>query len=276
MSVPNSTLNDGNTIPQLGLGVYQVAPEDTVATVQKALEVGYRHIDTAEMYQNEAEVGEAIAASGLDRAKIFITSKLNNGFHSPEDARAAFQETLQKLGVEYVDLFLVHWPMPKSDVDYVETWKTMEEFKKDNRAHSIGVSNFQVEHLERLAENCEVVPAVNQIELHPFFQNKDVAAYGREHHIVTEAWAPIARGRVLDHPVITQIAVALGKTPAQVTLRWHIQHGFVVFPKSITPERIEENFNIFDFELTEEQMQQIDALDEGEAGRIGPHPDSLN
>jgi 2,5-diketo-D-gluconate reductase A len=269
-------LNDGNSIPQLGLGVYQVTPEETVKTVHKALQIGYRHIDTAEMYQNEAEVGEAIATSGVDRSEIFITSKLNNGFHNPDDAKQAFAETLGKLQTDYIDLFLIHWPMPENSVDYVDTWKTMETFKRDGRAKSVGVSNFQVSHLERLVEQCDVVPAVNQVELHPYFRNGEVEAYNRAHGIVTEAWSPIARGKVADEPVITAIAEALGKTEAQVTLRWHIQHGFVVFPKSVTPERIEENYGIFDFVLSEEQMQQIDSLDKGEAGRLGPNPDQLN
>ena len=275
--VPIVTLHDGHTIPQFGLGVYKVAPEETVRTVHKALEVGYRHIDTAEMYQNETEVGEAVATSGINRSEIFITSKLNNGFHEPEAARQAFAGTLRKLQTDYVDLFLVHWPLPNNpDVDYVETWEVMEEFKRDGRARSIGVSNFHIQHLERLARECEIVPAVNQIELHPYFQNREVEAYNRMHNIVTEAWSPIARGDVLHDSTILAIGETVNKTPAQVTLRWHIQHGFVVFPKSVTPERIEENFAIFDFELSDEQMHQIDNLDKGEAGRRGPNPEGFN
>jgi 2,5-diketo-D-gluconate reductase A len=276
MSVPIITLNDGNKIPQFGLGVYQVKPEDTVKTVQKALQVGYRHIDTAEMYQNEAEVGEAISTANIPRSEIFITSKLNNGYHQPDEARKAFEVTLMKLRSDYVDLFLIHWPMPRSNVDYVDTWKTLESFKQDGRAKSIGVSNFQPAHLDRLIEQCEITPAINQIELHPYFQNREAEEYNRRHGIVTEAWSPIARGKVLDDPAILAIAGTVGKTAAQVVLRWHVQHGFVVFPKSVTPERIEQNFDIFDFELTDEQMHQIDALDQGEAGRVGPRPDSLN
>jgi 2,5-diketo-D-gluconate reductase A len=274
---PRITLNDSHAIPQLGLGVYLVAPEDTVQTVHKALEVGYRHIDTAQMYQNEAEVGEAVAASGIDRTEIFITSKLNNGFHEPEAARRAFADTLHKLQTDYIDLFLIHWPLPRNpDVDYVETWKVMEEFQRDGRARSIGVSNFQVPHLERLLQECNTVPAVNQIELHPYFQNREVAAYNQDHQIVTEAWSPIARGDVVHDQAILAIAEEVNKTPAQVTLRWHIQHGFVVFPKSVTPARIEENYAIFDFVLSDEQMQRIDKLDRGEAGRHGPHPETQN
>ena len=267
-------LNDGSEIPQLGFGVFQIEPRETVEAVRQALEVGYRHIDTAEMYGNEREVGEAIRASGLDRAEVFVTSKLNNGAHRPDDARAAFDRTLSALGFDYVDLFLIHWPLPTLyDGDYVATWRTLEGFKENGRARSIGVSNFQVEHVERLAAETDVVPAVNQIELHPYFQNREVSAYGEEHGIATEAWSPIAQGAVLDDPAITEIAERLERTPAQVVLRWHIQHGYIAFPKSVTPERIRENFALFDFELEPGDMERIDSLDRGEAGRNGPHPD---
>jgi 2,5-diketo-D-gluconate reductase A len=272
--VPTIRLNDGNEIPQLGFGVFQIPPEETVEAVRHALEVGYRHIDTAEMYGNEREVGEAIRASGLDRDEVYVTSKLNNSFHRPDDARPAFDRTLSELGLEHVDLFLIHWPLPTLyDGDYVSTWRTLEEFNQDGRSHSIGVSNFQLDHLERLAAETDTVPAVNQIELHPYFQNREVRAYGEEHGIATEAWSPIAQGEVLDDPVITEIGERLDRTPAQVVLRWHIQHGFIVFPKSVTPERIRENFRLFDFELEAGDMEQIDSLDRGEAGRNGPHPD---
>lgn len=274
--VPLITLNDDNTIPQFGLGVYQLAPEKTVQTVRQALDIGYRHIDTAEMYQNEAQVGEAVNSSDVLREEIFITSKLNNQFHAPDDARQAFATTLEKLRSDYVDLFLIHWPLPDNSVDYVDTWKTMEEFKRDGRARSIGVSNFQIPHLERLATECDTVPAVNQIELHPYFQNRNVVAYNRKNGIITEAWSPIARGRVLEDAVITNIAKKLNKSAAQVVLRWHIQHGYVVFPKSGSPEHLQQNFAVFDFELSNEQMQQIDDLDRGEVGRIGPNPDRFN
>ena len=274
---PDIQLNDRHSIPQLGFGTYQVKPDDTVATVLRAFEAGYRHIDTAEMYGNEQQVGEAIKHSGLERSDIFITSKLNNGLHKPEDARKAFAETLQKLGTEYIDLFLIHWPLPGLyRGDFVATWKTLEEFKKDGRAKSIGVSNFQVDHLERLAEECEITPAVNQIELHPYFQNSKVAHYGAEHGIVTEAWSPIAQGAVLEDEALMGIAEQVGKTTAQVTLRWHIQKGYVVFPKSNTPARITENYAIFDFELSDGQMAEIDGLEKGEAGRNGPNPDTFN
>jgi 2,5-diketo-D-gluconate reductase A len=276
MTIPAIQLNDGTTIPQLGFGVFQIPPPETARAVELALQAGYRHIDTAEMYRNEKGVGEAIRASGLSRDDVYVTSKLNNGFHRPDDARRAFDETLQALGFDHVDLFLIHWPLPTLyDGDFVSTWKTLEEFKADGRARSIGVSNFQVAHLERLATETETVPAVNQIELHPYFHNADVRAHGESHGIATEAWAPIAQGKVLDDDVIGAIAGELGRTPAQVTLRWHIQRGSIVFPKSVTPERIEENIRLFDFELTPDQVAKIDALDRGEAGRDGPDPDSF-
>ena len=272
--VPSVQLNDGNAIPQLGFGVFQIEPEETVEAVVRALEVGYRHIDTAEMYGNEREVGEAVRASGLDRGDVFITSKLNNGDHRPDDARRAFDRTLAELGFDHVDLFLIHWPLPTLyDGDYVSTWRVLEELKADGRARSIGVSNFQVDHLERLLDETDTVPAVNQIELHPYFQNREVQAYGVERGVATEAWSPIAQGDVLDDPTIGEIAGATGRTPAQVVLRWHIQHGFIVFPKSTTPDRIRENFRILDFELDQADMERIDSLDRGESGRIGPHPD---
>src|SRR5215211_8189482 len=211
-SVPTITLNDGHTIPQLGFGVFQIDPGDTAEAVSTALEVGYRHIDTAEMYGNEQGVGEAVRASGLDRADVYVTSKLNNGAHRPDDARRAFEGTLSALGFDYVDLFLIHWPLPTLyDGDFVSTWKTLEEFKADGRARSIGVSNFQVDHLERLAAECDVVPAVNQIELHPYFHNDEVRTYGESHGIATEAWSPIAQGKVLGDPVIGAIADELDR-----------------------------------------------------------------
>jgi 2,5-diketo-D-gluconate reductase A len=272
--VPHIELNDGNRIPQLGFGVFQIDPSETVEAVTHALQIGYRHIDTAEMYGNEREVGEAIRRSGIDRSEVFVTSKLNNGAHQPDDARSAFDATIEALGLDYVDLFLIHWPLPTLyDGDYVATWQTLEGFRADGRTRSIGVSNFQVEHLERLAGETETVPAVNQIELHPYFQNPEVHAYGEEHGIATEAWSPIAQGEVLDDPAIGAIADRVGRTPAQVVLRWHIDQGNIVFPKSVTPERIRENFEIFDFELEDSDRGNIDELDRGEGGRSGPHPD---
>lgn len=275
-AVPNITLNDGNTIPQLGFGVFQIEPKDTAKPVSKALEIGYRHIDTAEMYGNEKGVGEAIRASGLERGEVFVTSKLNNGLHRPDDARKAFSTTLSELGFDYVDLFLIHWPLPTLyGGDFVSTWEMLEEFYRDGRARSIGVSNFQIEHLERLTAETDLVPSVNQIEVHPYFTNEAVRAYGREHGIATEAWSPIAQGKVLGDPTITQLADKVGKTPAQVVLRWHIQRGDIVFPKSATPSRMKENFELFDFELEAADISRISTLDRGEPGRTGPNPDTF-
>jgi 2,5-diketo-D-gluconate reductase A len=275
-AVPNITLNDGNNIPQLGFGVFQIEPEDTAEAVSEALRVGYRHIDTAEMYGNEKEVGEAIRSFGLDRGDVYVTSKLNNAFHEPQDAREAFDRTLSELGFDYVDLFLIHWPLPtRYDGDFVSTWKTLEEFQRDGRARSIGVSNFQIDHLEQLAAETDTVPAVNQIEAHPYFTNDAVREYGQEHGIVTEAWSPIAQGGVLEDSTITQIADNVSKTPAQVVLRWHIQRGDIIFPKSVTPSRMQENFELFDFELGSDDMDAISGLDRGEDGRTGPNPDTF-
>jgi len=273
-SVPSIALNDGTMIPQLGFGVFQIDPDKTAEAVTTALDAGYRHIDTAEMYGNEHGVGEAVRASALTRDEVFITSKLNNGFHEPDEARRAFEGTLTALGLGHVDLFLIHWPLPTLyEGDFVSTWKTLEEFKADGRARSIGVSNFQVEHLRRLDAEADIVPAVNQIELHPYFLNEEVRAYGEEHGIATEAWSPIAQGAVLDDPVITRVAERLDRSPAQVVLRWHIQRGSIVFPKSVTPQRIRENLALFDFELEPGDAADIDALDRGESGRTGPNPD---
>lgn len=275
-TIPDISLNDGTTIPQLGFGVFQIEPKDTVAAVTTALEAGYRHIDTAEMYGNEAEVGEAVRVSGLDRSAVHVTSKLSNAFHRPDDARQAFDSTLSALKMDYIDLFLIHWPLPTLyDGDFVSTWKVLEEFQRDGRARSIGVSNFQVPHLERLAAEASVVPAVNQIEAHPYFGNDEVRAYGREHNILTEAWSPIAQGKVLDDPTVVDIAEQLDRTPAQVVLRWHVQRGDIIFPKSTTPKRIEENTRIFDFELDDAAMERITALNKGESGRQGAHPDTF-
>jgi 2,5-diketo-D-gluconate reductase A len=273
-SVPIVELNDGRLIPQLGFGVFQIDPQGTARSVCEALEVGYRHIDTAEMYGNERGVGEGVRASGLDRSDVFITSKLSNRFHRPDDARRAFDRTLSELGSDYVDLFLIHWPLPTLyDGDFVATWQTLEEFHRDGRARSIGVSNFQVDHLERLAAASDVVPAVNQIELHPYFHNAEVRAYDEAHGIATQAWSPIAQGAVLDDPVIAAVADKHDRSPAQVVLRWHIQRDNIVFPKSTTFARIQENLELFEFDLDFDDVTAIDGLDRGEAGRRGPHPD---
>jgi 2,5-diketo-D-gluconate reductase A len=276
-NVPNIGLNDGNTIPQLGFGVFQIKPDETADAVKAALGVGYRHIDTAEMYQNEKGVGQGIRDAGVDRGDVFVTSKLNNGLHEPDDARRAFDQTLAALGFDYVDLFLIHWPLPSLyGGDFVSTWRTLEEFKADGRARSIGVSNFQVAHLERLAEETDTVPAVNQIEVHPYFGNEHVRGFDARKGIATEAWSPIAQGKVLGDPVITRIAESVGRSPAQVVLRWHLQRGDIVFPKSVTLQRVKENFELFDFELSSVDVNAINELDKGEAGRTGPNPDKFD
>ena len=224
-----------------------------------------------------AGVGEGIRDSGVDRDDVFVTSKLNNGFHEPDDARRAIDDTLSELGFDHVDLFLIHWPLPTLyGGDYVSTWKALEEFKSDGRARSIGVSNFQVDHLKRLEAEADVVPAVNQIELHPYFLNDEVRRYGEEQGIATEAWSPIAQGDVLDDEAIEEVAANVDRTPSQVVLRWHLQRGSIVFPKSSTPERIRENFELFDFELGDDDVARIDGLDRGEDGRTGPHPDEFD
>ncbi|MEZ0351517.1 aldo/keto reductase [Mycobacterium sp. pR1184] len=276
-SIASITLNDGNTIPQLGFGVFQIPPDQTAAAVRSALAIGYRHIDTAQMYGNESGVGQGIRDAGLERDEVFITSKLNNGHHRPDDARRAFEATLTALGSDYVDLFLIHWPLPtRYNGDFVSTWNVLEEFAKDGRARSVGVSNFQVPHLRQLAEGSHTVPAVNQVELHPYFTNQRVVAYLRQHQIATEAWSPIAQGKVLDDELITRIAAAHNKTPAQVVLRWHIQSGHIVIPKSVHRERMESNIDIFDFALSPDQMDSISGLDRGDPGRTGPHPDTFD
>ena len=274
-SIPNITLNNGRAIPQLGFGVFQIEPKNTAAAVSTALEAGYRHIDTAEMYGNEAEVGEAIAASGLDRGEVFVTSKLSNDAHEPDAAREAFDGTLKALGVDYVDLFLIHWPLPmRYGGDFVSTWKTLEEFYREGRARSIGVSNFQPQHLRRLHGETDVIPAVNQIEAHPYLTQDDVRAFCAQHQIAVEAWSPLGKGIVLDDPVIGRITERTGKTPAQVVLRWHIQRGDIVFPKSVTSDRIRENLDIFDFELSGADVNEITLLNKNE--RTGPDPDKFS
>jgi 2,5-diketo-D-gluconate reductase A len=273
-AIPGILLNNGQTIPQFGFGVFLVKPAETVEAVSTALQAGYRHIDTAEGYGNEKEVGEAVRKSGLDRSDVFVTSKLGNGAHEPDDARRAFDGTLEALGFDYVDLFLIHWPLPtRYGGDFVSTWKTLEEFYRDGRARSIGVSNFQIEHLDRLQAETDVVPAVNQIEVHPYLTQEPLRAYGAEHGIATEAWSPIAQGKVLGDPVITSVADGKGRTPAQVVLRWHLQRGDIVFPKTVTPARMRENVELFDFELDASEMESISSLNRDE--RTGPDPDTF-
>jgi 2,5-diketo-D-gluconate reductase A len=271
-TVPQLTLNDGVEIPQLGFGVFQVPPDETAEAVTRAFQTGYRHIDTAAAYQNEASVGQAVKASGLDRDDVFITTKCFNDDHGYEQARKAFQASLNRLELEFIDLYLIHWPVPSQD-KYVETWKAFTELQSEGLVRSIGVSNFQPAHLHRLIEETGVTPSVNQVELHPRLQQ---AGLRREHDdlgIATEAWSPLAQGAVLDDPTVTRLAEAHGKTPGQVVIRWHIQLGNIVIPKSVTPERIEENYDVFDFHLTEGEMEEMAGLDAGE--RIGPDPDTF-
>ncbi|MCW2539494.1 MAG: putative oxidoreductase [Frankiales bacterium] len=271
--VPDVLLNNGVAIPQLGFGVFQIKPADTAAAVAAALQVGYRHIDTAQMYGNEKEVGQALRESGLARSEVFITSKLNNGFHAYDDALSAFDQSLIDLGLERIDLFLIHWPLPKVG-DFVETWRALQTVYADGRARAIGVSNFQAHHLRRLHAETEVVPAVNQIEVHPYLTQEPLIAFNTEHQIATEAWSPLAKGSVLDDPTVVQVAKAHDRSPAQVVLRWHLQRGNIVFPKSVTPARMAENFKIFDFELSPAEIGMISALNRDE--RTGPDPDAFN
>ena len=268
-SVPSLEQNDGKQIPQLGFGVFQVPPEDTAAVVQQAIETGYRAIDTAAAYGNEAGVGEGIRRGGLEREDVYVTTKLWNGDHGRDRALRAFDSSLERLGFDYVDLYLIHWPVPGQG-QYVETWEALVEIAREGRARSIGVSNFMVEHLDRIISETDVVPVVNQIELHPRFQQGELRRYHAEHAILTEAWSPLGQGTLLDDQTITDIARAHQRTPAQVILRWHLQLGNVVIPKSATPKRIEENFQVFDFELSDEEMGRIQKLDSGR--RIGPDP----
>ena len=270
--VPTIELNNGVKIPQLGFGVFQIPPAQTKDATAEALRVGYRHIDTAQMYRNEAGVGQAVRESGLPRDEVFVTSKLSNRFHDTADALAGFDRSLSALDIGYLDLFLIHWPLATVS-DFVPTWKALEQMLASGRVQAIGVSNFQVPHLERLAVETATVPAVNQVEIHPYFTNDTVRGYDAEHGIATEAWSPIAQGKVLDDPVIVRIAEAAGRTPAQVTLRWHLQRGDIVFPKSVTPARVRENFELFDFELDDQQMADITGLDRGE--RTGGDPDTM-
>jgi 2,5-diketo-D-gluconate reductase A len=270
--VPNIRLNNGVEIPQFGSGVFQVPPAETKQAALQAFDAGYRHIDTAQMYQNEEGVGQAIAESSLSRDEIFVTTKLNNGGHGYESAIAALDESLRKLQLDHVDLYLVHWPLPHLD-RYVDTWKGFEKLLADGKARSIGVSNFTVAHLDRLAKETDTVPAVNQVELHPLFTQTELRKYHAEHGIGTEAWAPIAQGAVLGDPTLATLAEKYGRTPAQVVLRWHVQIGNIVFPKSVNPDRMRENINVFDFELSAEDLAAVEGLNRDQ--RNGPDPDTF-
>jgi 2,5-diketo-D-gluconate reductase A len=272
-TVPRLTLNNGVEIPQLGFGVFQIPPEETKDAVLQAFDVGYRHIDTAQSYRNEQGVGEALKESGLDRGDVFVTTKLNNAAHAPENALEAFDRSLERLGTEYVDLFLIHWPLAMLS-NFVDTWKTLEDIYGSGRAKAIGVSNFQLPHLRRLQAETTILPAVNQIEVHPYLTQTELTQFGREHGIVIEAWSPIGQGRVLDDPTLTRIARNHDRSVAQVTLRWHVQRGHVVFPKSVTRARVEENFDIFDFDLSDADLADIDGLNRDE--RTGPNPDTFD
>ncbi len=270
--VPGIPLRGDVTIPQLGLGVWQVPPDVAADNVRTALEIGYRHVDTAAAYGTEAQVGEGIRASGLDRDEVFVTTKVFNDQHGHEEATRALDASLERLGMDHVDLYLIHWPVPAHD-RYVETWQALVDAQRAGRTRAIGVSNFEPHHLERIIEATGVTPAVNQIELHPYLQQHELRRFHDEHGIVTEAWSPLAQSKAVDDETIAAIGEAHGKTAGQVTLRWHLQRGFVVFPKSVTPERVRQNFEVFDFELTPDELATIDGLDRGE--RIGPHPDEF-
>lgn len=263
-------LNSGARIPQLGFGTSRLA--DPAQSVAEALKIGYRHIDTAQMYGNETEVGQALAASGVAREEVFLTTKLNNPNHAPADVHSTFAESLQRLNLDYVDLFLLHWPMPFLEIDYVDTWKAIIGILESGRAKSIGVSNFQPDHLERIIDGTGVVPAVNQIEVHPYFANNEVREFSKSKGIVVESWGPLGRGQEFEDPTVSEIAQKHGKSPAQVLLGWHLKRGDVAIPKSDTPERIRTNFEALGFDLPDEDVAAIDTLDKGEEARQSPHP----
>ncbi|MGY0459053.1 aldo/keto reductase [Kitasatospora sp. cg17-2] len=272
-AIPTVTLNNGVEIPRLGFGVFQVPDEETTAAVSTALEAGYRSIDTAAIYGNEAGVGRALAASGLPREELFVTTKLWNADQGYDATLRAFDASLDKLGLEQLDLYLIHWPAPAQDL-YLDSWRAVERLTAEGRIRAAGVSNFQPAHLRRLLDHSGLVPAVNQVELHPGLQQAELRAFHAEHGIATEAWSPLAQGAVLDDPAVTAIAARTGRAPAQVVLRWHLQLGNIVIPKSVTPDRIRQNLDVLDFELTDEEMAAVAATDRDL--RTGPHPDLFN
>lgn len=271
--VPKIRLNNDTTMPQLGFGVFQVPPEDTAKAVQAALQAGYRSLDTAAAYRNEEGVAEGIRAAGVAREELFITTKLWNSDHGYDATQRAFDASLDKLATSYVDLYLIHWPVPEQD-RYVDSWRAFEKIYADGRARAIGVSNFHIPHLRRVMDSSETVPAVNQVESHPRLPQAELRAFHAEHGIATEAWSPLAQGGLLGEQLLTNLADKYGKTAAQVVLRWHLQLGNIIIPKSVTPSRIAENFDIFDFELADDDVAAIDELDNG--GRIGPNPETMN
>jgi 2,5-diketo-D-gluconate reductase A len=272
LTIPSLILHDGIEIPQLGFGVFQVPPEETQSVVELALEAGYRHFDTAAAYRNEKGVGAALAASGLSREQFFVTTKLWNSQQGHDPALEAFEASLGRLGLDHVDLYLIHWPVPAED-RFVETWRAFERIYEEESARAIGVSNFRIEDLERLDAETDTRPTVNQVELHPHFQQAELRDWQEKNRIATEAWSPLAQGELLDDETIAAIAERHDKTPAQAILRWHLQLGNVVIPKSVTPERIRENLELFDFELSDEEMALFERLDRGE--RIGPDPETF-
>lgn len=278
MTIPALPLNDGRTIPQLGYGVFKVPAADAERAVSEALAAGYRHIDTAAIYGNEEGVGAAIAKSGIARDELYVTTKLWNDRHHGDEPDAAIRESLDKLGLDVVDLYLVHWPTPAKD-DYVHAWEKLIGIRERGLARSIGVSNFLVPHLERIAAETDVLPAVNQIELHPAYQQRDVVSWAHDNDVRIEAWGPLGQGKydLFSVPAVAEAAAAHGKTPAQVVLRWHLQHGNIVFPKSVRPERLRENLDVFDFALTDAEIAEIDAIDPLDgSGRVGSHPNDVN
>ncbi|PJJ71407.1 2,5-diketo-D-gluconate reductase A [Diaminobutyricimonas aerilata] len=274
MTVPTITLNSGHDIPQLGFGVFLVDPDETERIVSDALEVGYRHIDTAAIYKNEEGVGRAIAKSGIPREELFITTKLWNADQGTESAHAAIDRSLEKLGLDYVDLYLIHWPVPSKD-RYVESWQALQQIQADGKTRSTGVSNFTVAHLQRLLAETDAVPAVNQIELHPAFQQRELVQFGRDHGIHPEAWGPLGQGKypLFEAQAVANAASAHGVSPAQVVIRWHLDRGHIVFPKSNSRERMQQNFEVFDIELTQDELEALDALEADK--RVGGHPDEV-